>query len=127
MFRNVCSHQHASPQHRTDDPTCHFRHPGLKLGLPPSASRSRAKIYRLGTLPLRGPRRGSSLASYTSKGTFSNSAFTGLGMLNRSFAAAVLRAKADCDGDGDGDWVAGWLLAGWGCILEGRGRDGRYA
>lgn len=59
---------------------CHFRHEGLKLGLPGSASSSETNTYSDGRQVRSGDLLGSSLGGYVTKGKRSNSRCTGPGI-----------------------------------------------
>jgi hypothetical protein len=75
--------------------TCHFRQLGLKDGLPAAAFPASANTYRLGILEDFGARCGRSLGGYVTRGTWSNSFFTGAGMEKRSRTLRVCRVKAE--------------------------------
>ena len=64
-------------------PTCHFKQPGLKEGLPVAASSSLINTYKLGSFVGLGVLCGSSFGGYVRTGTMSNSRFTGAGIENR--------------------------------------------
>jgi hypothetical protein len=96
---------HSAPHHAylAHQHTCHFKHPGLKLGRPPfsPSSPSLQNIYRLGSLaslsafpfPFEPGPRGNSFAGYVRTGTLSKTFLTGLGILKKSFTAFVWRVK----------------------------------
>jgi len=60
--------------------TCHFKHPGLKLGFPSLASLSVVKTCSTCWLLSFGARNGSSFSSYWTSGNLSNTRLSGAGM-----------------------------------------------
>ena len=66
-----------------DRPTCHFKHDGLKLGLPFPASSSVVNIYSIFFFLLAGCRSGSSFSAYVIKGNLSKIRFSGTGIANK--------------------------------------------
>ena len=69
--------------------TCHFKHAGLKLGLPFAASSPVVKICSTFSSLEDGVRNGNSFSEYVSKGNLSKMRFTGAGIENMLRFCAV--------------------------------------